>query len=323
MHAAMAQCLNHIAGASGAQGFLPQMADKKLIVVFGATGAQGGSVARALLEDGTFQVRVVTRNPRKKAAVELKQKGAEVVKGDQDDEQTLEPALKGAYGAFVVTNYWEHCSKEKEVAQGKLLADMMKRLALCYVVYSGLENVNKLMEGRLEVLHFDGKGEVEEYFRMIGVPMTSVRLPFYFENFLTVFRPQKARDGEDYELAIPLGETPMAGMAVADLGPVVVHLLKSPKEYVGQDLGLCTSKFTVEEYAATLSRHTGKAVKDAKISAEDYEKLGFPGAQELANMFRFYAMNPDRNMELTLKLNPKARTFDQWLEDNKVNFKTL
>lgn len=59
----------------------------------------------------------------------------------------------------------------------------------------------------------------------------------------------------------------MAGMAVADLGPVVVHLLKSPKEYVGQDLGLCTSKFTVEEYAATLSRHTGKAVKDAKVGS--------------------------------------------------------
>ncbi|XP_019363109.1 PREDICTED: nmrA-like family domain-containing protein 1 isoform X2 [Gavialis gangeticus] len=115
----------------------------------------------------------------------------------------------------------------------------------------------------------------------------------------------------------------MTGMAVADLGPVVVHLLKSPEKYVGQDLGLCTSKFTVEEYAATLSRHTGKAVKDTRISAEDYEKLGFPGAQELANMFQFYAMNPDRNMELTLKLNPKAQTFDQWLEDNKVNFKTL
>uniref|UniRef100_A0A7M4E2F1 NmrA-like family domain-containing protein 1 n=1 Tax=Crocodylus porosus TaxID=8502 RepID=A0A7M4E2F1_CROPO len=271
-------------------------------------GAQGGSVARALLEDGTFQVRVVTRNPRKKAAVELKQKGAEVVKGDQDDEQMLEPALKGAYGAFVVTNYWEHCSKEKEVAQGKLLADMMKRLALCYVVYSGLENVNKLMEGRLEVLHFDGKGEVEEYFRMIGVPMTNVRLPFYFENFLTVFRPQKAHDGEDYELAIPLGETPMAGMAVADLGPVVVHLMKSPEEYVGQDLGLCTSKFTVEEYAATLSRHTGKAVKDAKGSASKCTSAR--DARQLhSSLMQFWLQNPrsqQRIMRSLASLGPRS-----------------
>lgn len=88
--------------------------------------------------------------------------------------------------------------------QGKLLADLAKHLGLHYVVYSGLENIRKLTAGKLSAGHFDGKGEVEEYFRDIGVPMTSVRLPCYFENLLSYFLPQKAADGESYLL----GECP-------------------------------------------------------------------------------------------------------------------
>ncbi|NWW49938.1 NMRL1 protein, partial [Pedionomus torquatus] len=284
------------------------------------TGAQGGCVARALLEDGTFKVRAVTRNPMKKEAEELKQRGAEVVKADQDDELSLELALAGAYGAFVVTNFWEHCSKEKEITQGKRLADLSKRLGLRHVVYSGLENVKKLTGGQLEVLHFDGKGEVEEYFQTCSVPMTSVRLAFYFENFLSTFKPQKAPQGDAYVLALPMGDTPMDGIAVEDMGPVVVSLLKSPEEYVGQVIGLSTGKLTEAEYAAVLSQQTGKTVKASKISPKEYEKQGSPGAKEMAAMFRFYAMKPDRNVELTRKLNPKARTFSQWVADNKAAF---
>ncbi|XP_059980300.1 nmrA-like family domain-containing protein 1 isoform X2 [Lagenorhynchus albirostris] len=181
------------------------MADKKLVVVFGATGAQGGSVARTLLEDGTFRVRVVTRDPGQRAAKKLRLQGAEVVQGDQDDEASMELALIGAHATFIVTNYWENCSQEQEVKQGKLLADLAKRLGLHYVVYSGLENIKKLTAGRLAAGHFDGKGEVEEYFRDIGVPMTSVRLPCYFENLLSCFLPQKAPDGKSYLLNKPRG----------------------------------------------------------------------------------------------------------------------
>lgn len=299
------------------------MTEKKLVVVFGGTGAQGGSVARTLLEDGTFRVRVVTRNPRQKAAEELRLQGAEVVQGDQNDEASMERALAGAHATFIVTNYWENCSQEQEVKQGKLLADVAKRLGLHYVVYSGLENIRKLTAGRLAAGHFDGKGEVEDYFRDIGVPMTSVRLPCYFENFLSYFLPQKAPDGKSYLLSLPLGDVPMDSMAVSDLGPVVLSLLKRPEEYVGQNIGLSACRHTAEEYAALLTKHTGKAVQDAKTTPEEYEKLGFPGAQDLANMFRFYALKPDRNIELTLRLNPKVQTLDQWLEQHKGDFAQL
>ncbi|KFO12952.1 NmrA-like family domain-containing protein 1, partial [Balearica regulorum gibbericeps] len=292
------------------------------------TGAQGGHVARALLEDGTFKVRAVTRSPMKKEAEELKKMGAEVVKADQDDEPSLELALAGAYGAFIVTNFWEPSTcpiflplwLASSFTQGKRLADLSKRLGLCHVVYSGLENVKQLTGGQLEVLHFDGKGEVEEYFQKIGVHMTSVRLPFYFENFLSTFKPQKAPQGNTYVLELPMGDTPMDGMAVEDIGPVVLCLLKSPGEYIGQVIGLSTGKLTEAEYAAVLSQQLGKTVEASKISPEEYEKRGFPGAKEMAAMFRFYALKPDRNVDLTMKLNPKARTFHQWVVDNKAAF---
>uniref|UniRef100_G1RFJ9 NmrA-like family domain-containing protein 1 n=1 Tax=Nomascus leucogenys TaxID=61853 RepID=G1RFJ9_NOMLE len=300
------------------------MVDKKLVVVFGGTGAQGGSVARTLLEDGTFKVRVVTRNPRKKAAKELRLQGAEIVQGDQDDQVSMELALNGAYATFIVTNYWESCSQEQEVKQGKLLADLARRLGLHYVVYSGLENIKKLTAGRLAAAHFDGKGEVEEYFRDIGVPMTSVRLSCYFENLLSHFLPRKAPDGKSYLLSLPTGDVPMDGMSVSDLGPVVLSLLKMPEKYVGQNIGLSTCSTRAEEYAALLTKHTGKVVHDAKVDdSEDYEKLGFPGARDLANMFRFYALRPDRDIQLTLRLNPKALTLDQWLEQHKGDFALL
>lgn len=299
------------------------MAERKVVVVFGATGAQGGSVARALLEDGTFQVRAVTRRPRQRAAQELKKMGAEMVKADLDDPQSLEPALTGAYAAFLVTDFWEHLSKEQEIAQGKRVADLAKRLCLSYVVYSGLENVQKLTGGQLEVPHFDAKGEVEEYFRAVGVPMTSLRMPPYFENFLTVFRPQKAADEDCYELALPTGDVPVHGMAAADLGPVVVRLMKEPEKYVGKDIGLSTDRLTTAEYAALIAKHSGKAVKDAQISLESYEKLDFPGTQELANMFRFFTMGFARDISLTLKLNPKARTFEEWIEEEGAALKDL
>ncbi|XP_075422434.1 nmrA-like family domain-containing protein 1 [Ascaphus truei] len=299
------------------------MAGKKVIVVFGATGAQGGSVAAALLEDSTFAVRAVTRDPKKAAALKLQQAGAEVVPADLDNEKSLESVLSGAYGAFVVTNFWEYFNKDKEIKQGKLIADLAKRLGLKHVVYSGLENVKKLTDGKLEVLHFDGKGEVEEYFRTIGVPMTSVRLPSYYENLLTFFKPQKVKDGETYTLAIPMGDVLLDGMSVADLGHIVVSILKSPSQYTGKNIGLSTEKLTVEQYAAIMSKCSGKTIKDAKMSPDVYQKLGFPGAGELADMFRFYGMKPDRDVELTLKLNPKAKKFQQWMEQNKDAFKDL
>ncbi|XP_072273452.1 nmrA-like family domain-containing protein 1 [Pyxicephalus adspersus] len=299
------------------------MAGKKTITVFGATGSQGGSVVEALLQDCSFGVRAVTRDVTKPAAQKLEESGAEVVAADLDDEKSLKTALKGAYGAFVVTNFWEHLDKDKEIKQGKQIADLCKQLGLQHVVYSGLENVQKITGGKLEVLHFDGKGVVEEYFRQIKVPMTNVRLAFYFDNFLTTCRPQKCQDGKTYQLVIPMGDIPMDGICVADLGPIVHSILKNPSQYIGKDLGLSAEKLTIKQYAEIMSEVTGKTIVDSKITPEAYAKLGFPGAQEMASMFLFYHLRPDRDVELTRKLNPNLKNFKQFMESNKEAYKDL
>ncbi|XP_051878438.1 nmrA-like family domain-containing protein 1 [Pristis pectinata] len=295
------------------------MAAPPTVAVFGASGNQGGSVATALLKDGTFTVRAITRNPRKKEIKELKRRGAEIVKADLDNEESLFNALKDVYGVFLVTDYWEYMNKDKEAEQGKRVADISMKLGVKHIVFSGLENVKKLTNGKLDVPHFDGKGEIEDYFRELGAPMTSVRMPDYFENFLDTLKPVKS--GKDcYVLDIPMEGIPLDGMSVRDLGGVVLAILKNPEEHIGKEIGLSTDKLTIEEYAAIMSKHTGKTIKDSKIPVEDYTKLNFPGAQELAKMFQFYMKQPDRNKDLTLKLNPNAKSFDEWMSENKNAF---
>ncbi|XP_004675122.1 PREDICTED: nmrA-like family domain-containing protein 1 [Condylura cristata] len=299
------------------------MTGKKVIVVFGATGAQGGSVARAILESKKFAVRALTRDVTRPSALALQDLGAEVVRGDLNDKASVEAALKGAYGAFLVTNFWEHQNKEKEVCQGKLVADIAKPLGLKHVVYSGLENVKRLSGGKLEVPHFDGKGEVEEYFWSIGVPMTSTRLAAYFENFLTMWKPVKASDADYYTLALPMGDTPMDGISVGDIGPIISSIFNCPEEFLGKAVGLSAEALTIQQYADILSKALGKEVRDAKISPETYEKLGFPAAQELANMCRFYQMKPDRDVKLTHRLNPRVKSFSQFISENLDTFKDI
>uniref|UniRef100_A0A8D2BDF8 NmrA-like family domain-containing protein 1 n=1 Tax=Sciurus vulgaris TaxID=55149 RepID=A0A8D2BDF8_SCIVU len=276
-----------------------------------STGAQGGSVAKALLESKHFAVRALTRDVTRPKALELQGLGAEVVKGDLNDKASVEAALKGAYGAFVVTNFWEHFSKDKEVCQvgtsctvfppGKLVADTAKRLGLKHMVYSGLENVEQLSGGKLHVPHFDGKGEVED-----------VHLAAYFENFLTSWKPAKAPDGNYYTLALPMGDVPMDGISVADIGAAVSSIFNSPEEFIGK-----------AQYADVLSKSLGKDVRDAKITPEAYEKLGFPATKELADMCRFYQMKPERDVKLTHHLNPKVKSFSQFISENLGAFKDI
>lgn len=299
------------------------MASRKLITVFGATGAQGGSVARALMQKPDFAVRAVTRDVKRPASLALRDLGATVVQGDLDSEKSVEEVMGGAHGVFLVTNFYEGFSKEKEIRQGKAVADVAKRLGTKHMVYSGLENVSAVTGGKLEVLHFDGKGEVEQYFWNQGMPMTSVRIPFYYENFLTIMRPLQAPVSDHYILLLPMGDIPMDGISVADIGPAVASLFESPQAFLGKPVGLTAQRLTIKQYAEILSKHTGKKVLESKITPDMYEKLGFPGAKELADMFRYKWMKPYRDIELTRQLNPNVRSFDQFLSENKEALKDL
>ena len=169
------------------------MTTRNRILVVGATGAQGGSVARALLSRDRFDVRALTRKPDSPAAQALRDLGAEIVQGDLDDIESLSAALEGCYGVFGVTNFWEHFDKEKE--QGRHLVEAVAAANVKHFVFSTLPPIANATNGALRSPHFDLKAEHEDYARSLGIPATFVHVPFYFENFLYFFPPRPADDG--------------------------------------------------------------------------------------------------------------------------------
>ena len=179
------------------------MSSKKIITVFGATGAQGGGLVRAILNDpnSEFAVRAVTRDPNSDKAKELAKRGAEVIAADIDDPASMQKALEGAYGAYFVTFYWTHFSPEKEIAEAENMAKAAKATGIQHAIWSTLEDTRNwvplnddrmptLME-KYKVPHFDGKGEGDKFFKDLGVPTTYLRASFYWDNLYTLALVQK------------------------------------------------------------------------------------------------------------------------------------
>ena len=292
----------------------------KLITVFGATGAQGGPIARLLLHNG-FKVRAVTRNPDSEKAQALKEAGVEVVAGNMDEADSVKAAVTGVYGVFYVTNFLELFGKDpatafdREVEQGKTVADACKAAGVQHVVYSGLEPVEETFGKRC--LECESKATVEKYLDEIGVPNTSVRYSAYFENFLTLSPPTKQDDGT-YTITLPM-DGPMNAMAVADGAHIVLAVFRNPQEYLGQRIGMSGDKKTIAEYAAIISRVTGKTVKYIQVSFEEFRNQpNFPLAEEFSIMFEFFSYGtPCYSEELTRKIYPGTHNFLQWTEQNK------
>ena len=295
------------------------MTDKKILVV-GATGAQGGSVARHLLADGKFGVKCLTRKPRSEKAAALEKAGAEIVEGSLDDLDSLHVALEGCSRVFGVTNFWEHFDKEYQ--QGKNLVDAVKGADVDHFVFSTLPFVNKITEGELEVPHFDIKGKLEEYTRSLGIKTTFVHVAFYYENFLSFFPPQKQEDGT-FAFGFPQGHTPLAGVAVEDLGGVVKVIFDRPSDFIGRVVGIVGDDLPPRSYADTMTRVLGKKVVYNSIPKEVFASFDFPGADDLANMFEYNRLHiPSRRADLDecRALYPEIQSFESWVRANKSKF---
>ncbi len=299
------------------------MEAKKTILVTGATGAQGGGVARHLLARGRFNVRALTRRPDCEEARALRQAGAQIVQGDLEDLDSIRAALTGCYGCFGVTNFWEHF--EKEYGLGKNLADAVKRSDVEHFVFSTLPNCKQISDGKLEVPHFDIKAQLEAYARGLAVKATFVHVAFYFENFLTFFPPQKQADGS-FAFGFPQGEIPLAAVAVEDVGGVVSVLFENPQESLGKVVGIAGDERTGDQYAETMTRILGAKVIYRHVPREEFAALGFPGAEDLANMFEFnrlYIPTRKADIEACRALYPEMQTFEGWLQSNKGTFVKL
>jgi len=295
-------------------------AQKRTILVTGATGAQGGGVARHLLARGQFAVRCLTRHPDSDKAVALRKAGTEVVQGDLDAPETLDAAMKGCYGVYGVTNFWEHF--EREYGQGKNLVGAVAKAGITHFVFSTLPYCKKISGGKLDVPHFDLKAQLEEYARRLKVNATFVHCAFYFENFLSFFPPKKQDDGT-FAFGFPQGDAPLAGVAVEDVGSIVATVFERPDEYLDQVVGIVGDDLTGSQYAETMTRLLGAKVVYNHIPRETFASFGFPGADDLANMFEFNRLYiPDRQADLMAcrALNPQMQTFESWLKSHKEAF---
>jgi uncharacterized protein YbjT (DUF2867 family) len=310
------------------------MAQNDIIAIVGATGAQGGGLARAILADpgGHFRARALTRHVESDKARALSEAGADVVAADLDDEASLVSALEGAHGAYFVTNFWEHFSPEKEKAQAAAMARAAKAAGLKHVIWSTLEDSRRfipLADPRMPTLmdqykvpHFDAKGESDRYFTEAGVPTTFLLTSFYWENLIHFGMGPKPGAGDELTWAMPLGSAKFPGIGVEDIGRCAYGVFKRGQDLVGKHVGIAGEHLTGTEMATALGSALGRPVRYQAITPAQYRALGFPGADDLGNMFQFnteFAAEfcGARDVAAARALNPSLQTFGQWLAANK------
>jgi len=310
------------------------MRDEKVILVVGATGAQGGGLVRAILNDrnSPFRVRALTRDANSDKARALAALGAETVQGDIDDVESLKRAFAGAHAVYCVTFYWAHFSPEKELAEARAMAQAAKHAAVNHVIWSTLEDTRKsiplsdnrmpTLMGRYKVPHFDAKGEANAVFTELGLPTTFLLTSFYWENLIYFgMGPKKGPDGR-LAITFPMGNEKLPGIAAEDIGKCALSIFKKGSEYIGQTVGIAGEHLTGAQMASALTHALGTDVAYNAVSPEVYRGFGFPGAEDLGNMFQF---NRDfagmfcgaRDLNITRALNPALQTFDEWLAQNK------
>jgi uncharacterized protein YbjT (DUF2867 family) len=305
-----------------------------ILAVLGATGAQGGGLVRAALADPQhrFRVRALTRKPDEARARALAEAGAEVVAADLEDVESLVRAFTGAHGVFAVTNFWEHFSPETELRQAGHIAEAAKRAGVKHVVWSTLEDTRKLvplddarmptLQGRYKVPHFDAKGEANDLFRRAGVPTTFLNTSFYWDNLIHFgMAPQRGPDGV-LGFLLPMGDAKLPGIAAADIGACALGVFARGEELVGREVGIAGEHLSGAQMAAALSAHLGEPVRHVDMPFAQYAALGFPGAEDLANMFQYKhdfedAFRAARPVDASRALHPGLLSFADWLAQHR------
>jgi uncharacterized protein YbjT (DUF2867 family) len=309
------------------------VSDKKIIAVLGATGAQGGGLVRAILADksGPFKPRALTRDVNSEKARALAAAGAEVVAADVDDPATLRRAFEGAHGAYCVTFFWDHMSPEKELAEAGAMADAAKHAGVAHVIWSTLDDTRRhvpleddrmpTLMGKYKVPHFDAKGEADALFTRAGVPTTFLLTSFYWDNLIYFGSgPKRGPDGK-LALVMPMGDKKLPGIAAEDIGRCAYGIFKRGREFIGKTVGIAGEHLSGAEMAAGLTRALGEKVTYQDVPPEVYRSFGFPGADDLGNMFQFKRdfneyFRGARSVDFSRSLNPELQSFDQWLSAN-------
>ncbi|MBX3371216.1 MAG: NmrA/HSCARG family protein [Nitrospira sp.] len=311
------------------------MGEKQVIAVVGATGMQGGGLVRAILANPAsgLTVRALTRDVHSDKAKELARLGAEVVAADVHDVDSLKQAFAGAAGAFCVTFFWAHLSPEKEYAEAEAMAKAAKAAGVRHVIWSTLEDTRRwvplsdnrmpTLMGKYKVPHFDAKGEADQLFKQLGLPTTFLLTSFYWDNLIHFgMGPKPGPDGA-LALTLPMGEARLPGIAADDIGKCALGIFKKREAYLGKTVGIAGEHLTGSQMATALGKALGREVRYNAVPPEVYRNFGFPGADDLANMFQFKrdfnaVFCAAREPAIARALNGGLQTFAQWLEVNKA-----
>jgi len=242
------------------------MADKNIILVTGATGQQGGAVARELLKKG-YSIRALTRNPRSPGAEALAKQGAEVVQGDLNDAASLESAVRGAWGVFSVQNTWE-AGVETEEIQGKRLAEIAKKENVQHFVYSSVGSAHR----NTGIPHFDNKWRTEEAVRGQGFPSyTIIRPVFFMENFVSPWFKPGIDDGK---LMIGIKpETVLQMISVANIGRYGSWAFENHQNLNGRAIDIADDEQTMPQAARIIGQAAGKSVEFVSVPIEEVRKF--------------------------------------------------
>ncbi len=310
------------------------MAGNRIIAVVGATGSQGAGLCEAILgdPDGGFACRAITRNPGSDKARALAARGAEVVAADLDDAASLAAAFKGAHGVFGVTNYPEAASVEREQQQAVNIAEAASGANAAHVIWSTLDDTTRWLPlsdprmptlfGKYKVPHSDAKGQIDHVFTDLGLPTTFLLTCFYWDNFYNHgWGPKRGRDGA-YALTLPIGGARMPGIAAEDIGACACAIFNDRAGFVGETVGIAGEHLSGAEMAARFSGALGIDCRYSPMTPEAYRNLGFPGADDLGNMFQIFQefeqpYRASRSVDAARALAPSLMDFDTWLAKYK------
>lgn len=288
----------------------------KTIAVIGASGSQGKGVVNALIKEGSFKVRAITRNPDK-----YQGKADEVAHGELTDLDLLTNAFKGVYGVFVVTNFWEGAD---ELAQGKMAVQAAKNAGVKHFIWSTLPNVERISNGKFDVPHFTGKAKVDELIKNSGFEYyTFVQPPFYFQNLTGQMGAQPQQDGSmGWTLPIDPAKKVIHMADIDDLGKVVAGaFLKPEKVGNGSYLALATELNSFNDVLDAF-KENGKEYTFNRVPGDVFSSF-FEGAGEIARMLAYFEAytymgpNADERIKLAKEIATEEFTsLDKWIKQN-------
>lgn len=308
----------------------------KTILVIGATGAQGGGVARALLARGKYAVKAMTRNPESEKAQALAQQGAGLVSANLDDLDSLVAVMNGVHGVFAVTNFWEVLSIEREKQQAQNIAEAAKQTGVRHVIWSTLEDTRTyipedftdmpMLEGVYRVPHLDAKNEANAYFA--DVPTTFLITSFFWDNLINFGMSPKRNEQGHYDYVMPLGDKKLAGHVAEDIGKAVAPMFEQTERFVGETVGIQTQALTLSEMSEIIAEEISVKVNYIPIDADSFRAFPFDGAEEIGNNFQYFRdFNEDflalRSAELMHELNPAAQSFREYVKANQTTIKAV